>query len=390
MRRTIDLPSEHSLLYSPIALLLQDEFTGQAPIERVTLKLQQFDDATNQWLDTDIQPYSSAEGILSYPGLGRTHDVDVAPRRFQILIEARLYNPFYRRRDTGDAGLEFEAFPYNDQSPLELDQYAHGPNRQEDFRLLLPSIRYPFPTDVPVVRGEVVDEDGNASPDTSVDFGLTGRSVTDAKGQFALPIRRLPTGTVMRQLAEDANQDEDTIVVGSLAGFAIGREIELERKRFTVVDIDSESRTLTLNLRLPQSFDSGTAVAIRWPPPPLWPPQEIRLQTDAVSGEDLIEVERLEGFSAQREIEIEDEELPPNERRFTVIDIDEHIDEDSDPPTVRRILALDRELPKNWQRGTRVQSFPFDIDISNSRGTHTHSVKVPDEFRDLTVSLPFA
>lgn len=307
MRRFQKLPGECSLLYSPVALLLEDEFTGEAPIERVSLRLQSFDAANGVWSTTDIVPFVSAEGVLSYPGLGRTSNLTVGPRRYRILVASPCYTAAYRRNDSD--GLEFTARPFNDQHPLPVDDpdsYARGPDNRADYRYLYPGIRYPFSPQTPALRGTVLTPDGKWAVNHRVDFSTTGRSVTDDRGQFALPFIRLPLKT-------------------------------------------------------------------------LWPPTDIHLTRDAEPGDLEIAVERTEGFAADRKIEIEGVQL-------TVGEIPDPPHGNAEPRG--RILKLNDPVPHRWLAGTRVQSLPFNLDISHGSVTYDPvAIKVPDDLRRLKIQL---
>jgi len=75
-----DSPNDHLRMLSPIGLRLIDELTGATPIGQVSCVLS-FEDPPGNWRPTDVKAKRNASGIIIFPGLGRTRDVDVTPPR---------------------------------------------------------------------------------------------------------------------------------------------------------------------------------------------------------------------------------------------------------------------------------------------------------------------
>ncbi|HQZ67988.1 MAG TPA: hypothetical protein PLY87_23015 [Planctomycetaceae bacterium] len=264
MRTLTKLPSEDSLLYSPVALELQDEFTGGVPQGRVTLRLQEKvvrDGGSVVWRETGVLPLSSG-GIYSYPGLGRTQDTSRGPKTCRIVINADYYRPHYHRHLDG---LVFEAHPYNDQAPLLINKYAHEPNPDLDFKILWPNSSYPFPIYAAVVRGRVVKASPVDEPvvDAEVSVELSGGPLTDEHGDFALAIRLPPRDT---RTTSSVTIGQDLIGVDRIRGLLNGK-VEIEGTEFDVIGIESgdaqnPGMSLKLNPGADKVWDADTRVRV--------------------------------------------------------------------------------------------------------------------------------
>lgn len=194
MRTWVRLPADRFVLHWPVGLRLLDDLTGEPPRGRVDAEL--FLDDAGTLVETGISAKLTPAGILTYPALGRrakpsTHP----PRDYQVRLTADYYIPLYRATAPG---IAFQAFPYDDQTPP-----AGGPAGAVDTPLL-PSPPYPFPPHVPVLRGEVTVT-GDPTPDVLVSWtGAVGgtpvedRTLTDARGTFALPLRWAPFGPLVQ------------------------------------------------------------------------------------------------------------------------------------------------------------------------------------------------
>jgi hypothetical protein len=189
------LPGERSELYSPIGLRLLDFMTGDAPLGKSEAFLDVRDGAA--WRPTGIQAVRSLSGVVAYPGLERRADVSGPPRRYRVRIAAELYRPLYQAKDEG---IEFDAFPWNDTNPPRSTPLA-----PEDVTLA-PAPSYPFPSQVPVVRGRVVGPTGKPVADAEVfDVTVPLRQVlSDERGEFALPLAQVAFG--VRVTVEAKNQ----------------------------------------------------------------------------------------------------------------------------------------------------------------------------------------
>lgn len=197
------LPGERNQLYTHVGLKLVDDLTGQAPLGRVVAELDVADGPG--WRPTEIKPVITASGTLAYVDLDRVASpVGTAPRRFRVRLLTELYRPAFRA--TVD-GFEFDAYPYNNENPPA--QYA----RQATPVLLLPSAAYPFPSHVPVLRGQVLDPALDPVPDVRVKRGNQEEVLTDDDGVFGLPLRWTPAGTVSIDAEDVRNQRTQTIQV---------------------------------------------------------------------------------------------------------------------------------------------------------------------------------
>jgi hypothetical protein len=193
------LPEERSVMYSPVWLRPVDAFTGGALVERLrdALDLRRRD---GTWAPTGISAVTTVSGAIVYPGLGRKAEPGTAPARtYRARLEGRLYRPLYLRDQDG---IEFVAPPFDDFTPP-------GALAMPVDVELLPSLRYPFPGGVPVLRGRVV------AADTPVEHALvesrfqpgptirSERTLTDGQGAFGLPLRWAVPGDVVTVVATD-------------------------------------------------------------------------------------------------------------------------------------------------------------------------------------------
>jgi hypothetical protein len=197
MTTWVELPGESWVLYSPIGLVLVDEFTTRAPIGdvRATLEL---DDGGGSFRVTDIEAVTTPSATLIYPGLERRHDASGAKRTYRLTVDADYYFPRYQLTPTiGTAqGIVFDAYPYNDTTPpAQPPIYAS--------LALLPAPNYPFESNYPVVRGLVVDAGGNPVAGALVTIGSTERVITDARGAYSIALRWV---TTMAQVSAQDDQ----------------------------------------------------------------------------------------------------------------------------------------------------------------------------------------
>jgi hypothetical protein len=186
------IPDVVTHLYSPIGLRLVDDLTGAAPTGSVQAALDILN-AYGSWQQTDIQAVWTLSGILAYPGLERHADTaKLQPRQYRIRLTAAVYLPLYRAGPGAQsAGIEFFADPYSETSPP-----AHIIGVAID-TFLLPAPNYPFPTNVPVVRGLVVDAKDQPVSDVLVEQANKERALSDAHGCFALPLRWAQQGVAI-------------------------------------------------------------------------------------------------------------------------------------------------------------------------------------------------
>jgi hypothetical protein len=205
---------ERRELTTPIALRLHDDFAGAGPVGKVTLILDAQDGAG--WRTVDRAPAITASGIYTYPNLERSAaPIGKPPRHYRVRIEADFYRPRYLRIDDG---IEFDAWPGND----DLLPATFATSVQQE--LLWPSVNYPFPTHVPVLRGRVTDAGGNPVPNVVVHEGLRETVLTDERGQYALPLRWVPPAVPVPIDAEDlrtARTDTQLVMLPASLGVSI-------------------------------------------------------------------------------------------------------------------------------------------------------------------------
>lgn len=193
------LPEERLVSYSPVWFRPIDAFTESPPAQPLRVDL---DLATNGgWETTCIEAVVTPSGAIAYPGLGRHREpLTAQPRRYRARFEAAAYVPTYRRdRD----GLEFIAPLYDDTNPPNA---LALPFTVE----LVPSLRYPFPADVAILRGQVVATGGAPVADALVETLLQPgpvirreRTMTQSGGAFGLPVRWPVAGVPAVILATD-------------------------------------------------------------------------------------------------------------------------------------------------------------------------------------------
>jgi hypothetical protein len=185
---------EGTRLFSPVGLRLVDELTGEPPLGSVqaTLDIQ---GPGGAWRRTDIPAVMTPSAVIIYPGLERHAQVAGLPaRQYRVRLTADLYIPHYR---INADGIGFTAWPYNDQNPP-----AHIVKSPTDTPLV-PAVNYPFSAEMPVLRGRVVDAAGNGVPDAYVTQGNNERAVSDARGEYALPLRWVAPNTLVTIDAAD-------------------------------------------------------------------------------------------------------------------------------------------------------------------------------------------
>jgi hypothetical protein len=183
-----EVRSEHIALFSPVGLRLVDDFTGRAPIGRVSATLDR-QVSPGVWEPTSIASVLTPSSILTWPGLGRDSEPLTAPtRRYRARLQAEQYRPDYLQSADG---LEFDAPPWDDQhDPVPVtagpqDVYLH------------PAPGYGFPTWVRVLRGLVEDAAGGPVANVLVRQAAAERALSDERGTFALPLRWASTGLVV-------------------------------------------------------------------------------------------------------------------------------------------------------------------------------------------------
>jgi hypothetical protein len=208
------MTAERTFVLSPIGLLPVDDFTGGAPVGWLRAILDRFED--RDWRPTDLRAMLTPRGVLAYPGLERRANAAAAAVRYRVRLEAEFYVPFYPpRRDGSDPGaFEFDARPYNEATQPAGQAPTPAPLVKA---LLLPAANYPFPPEVPVLRGVVLLAASHQPvARATVRRGNTERVLTNDRGEFGLPLRwtKLKPPVVLPFEAEFGNSGpKDTINV---------------------------------------------------------------------------------------------------------------------------------------------------------------------------------
>jgi hypothetical protein len=113
--------------------------------------------------------------------------VNQPAKQYRVRLDAEFYRAFYRATATG---IVVSVPPYNDAEPPALPAPTFGQ------MILLPAFHYPYPSYVPVLRGEIVDTSAQPVADALVVDTLFGeRTLSDERGAFSLPLRHLSPGT---------------------------------------------------------------------------------------------------------------------------------------------------------------------------------------------------
>jgi hypothetical protein len=176
-RRTHEVTGRQS---SQIAVRLIDEFTGTAPLGRLSVTLEIEDGG--QWHDTGIRSILTSNYVVTYPGLERrVHPAGVPPRKYRVLVDAEHYFPLYA--DPTKPGVEALVTPWNEGQPAAVPKAAVT-------LLLTPAPTYPFASHVRVLRGVVRRLGTNEAVQRAlVREGSRERVLADDRGAFALPLR---------------------------------------------------------------------------------------------------------------------------------------------------------------------------------------------------------
>lgn len=188
------LPGERHALFMAVGLRPLDEMTGLQPQGRLKFLLDR-QVGPGSWRQLPLKALLTPGGVAGWPGLERRADaLGAAPVRYRARIESPIYRPAYL---ASQDGIEFDAFPYNETVPP-----ASFANSIQDVEML-PGPLYPFPSHIPVLRGVVLDATGAPVGNVVVREGARERSLSDERGEWALPLRWLTPGILSPIDAED-------------------------------------------------------------------------------------------------------------------------------------------------------------------------------------------
>jgi hypothetical protein len=209
------------LTLSPVGFRLIDDMSGQAPIGLVRCKLE-VSDGAGAWVPTGIVASRSLGGIVIFPGLGRVARRGLAEaqsQRYRAGFDAEFYRPQYR---VLQEGLEFDVAPYNDAEP------PPGLNGVPLDVVLVPASNFPFPPELRVLRG-TVRFGSNAVSDAEVSRGNVDRTLTDARGEYALPLRLPPlTGQITIDATDHRTGRVGHVDVNLPGALGIGQPIAIQ------------------------------------------------------------------------------------------------------------------------------------------------------------------
>lgn len=174
---------ERAHLYAGFGVELVHAHDGRPPRGKVDLA---FEIDVGGWRPAPLVPRWIRPGLAFLPALERYRDAaGRSPRTYRVKVSAELYLPLYTWQEL--PGIDVLVAPWDEANPpaVTLDAPVRIP--------LLPRAGHPF--DVrPVLRGYVINPNGSPLATALVEFdGM--QVLTDAAGEFALPMPRAPAGT---------------------------------------------------------------------------------------------------------------------------------------------------------------------------------------------------
>jgi hypothetical protein len=189
------LAEERRAVYSPAWLIPYDDFRRRPSTDGLRVELDRWDGAA--WTPADVAALRTPGGVIAYPGLGRrSWPAEPGPQLYRSRLAGPGLHALYLA-ENGDfyadrVGVEFLAFPYDDEHPPEI-------LAQPQLVRLLPGPSFGFPPGTRVVRGVVrraetaqpvanalVESRGQAAPD-GVDW--YERALSGPDGAFRLSLR---------------------------------------------------------------------------------------------------------------------------------------------------------------------------------------------------------
>lgn len=207
---------ESTALYAGLGVKLVDDFASvpeikleAAPTGWTSIEIDVEDGAGWRTLDpASLSPARTPGNVVWFPWLEHYADArGRVPRKYRVRVTAGFYTPLY----SYDAdGIEFSVPPYDD---VNAPAASSEPVRVH----LVPADNYPFPPDVPVLRGAIIDTSSVPVRLARVQWAeasVTRNDIvlTDGDGEFALPMRRAPLDTPIEIIAERPGQLADVIV----------------------------------------------------------------------------------------------------------------------------------------------------------------------------------
>jgi hypothetical protein len=216
----VAVPGTSRLQLTPVGLELVDDFTGQAPSGRLDVRLEARPPGASTWTRVDHPPTLTPGGWIAFIGLGRTSNPTGKPVvRHRVSLTAEAMLPLYGPSPLA-GHVEFDVHPFDDAHPPGV-----GVDRQKVF--LLPAPGYAFPGEVPVARGRVIDAAGAPVARALVTFSTKERVLSDARGQFALPLRWAAKNTTVQIDAADGAGGLGSVAVNIPGGLRRALEIQL-------------------------------------------------------------------------------------------------------------------------------------------------------------------
>ncbi|NJK32861.1 MAG: carboxypeptidase regulatory-like domain-containing protein, partial [Deltaproteobacteria bacterium] len=160
---------------------------GRVPVGEVTVELEQ--EVDGEWRATRREPVHTPSGIAYFPNLGLVADpIGASDQHYRVRVRWSMGSPLYEGGyPSGQAGALFTIEAWN-----QYHRPQSKPTAQNVF--LLPGPTYPFPPEVWVLRGRVIDGAGEPVADALVEQGAQERVLSDARGEFALPLRWVSEG----------------------------------------------------------------------------------------------------------------------------------------------------------------------------------------------------
>lgn len=179
--------SSEPIDWAPCSLAIQlwDHLAQSSPLGSPRVLLER-EGPAGQWRPVPQQATLTPSGLHTWMRLEhRRSAIGAPPVLHRLSVDSELYVAAFRE------SRDFELFsiqPYDDHTVPPTA--AEAPVRV----LLYPSAAYPFEPRIPVLRGWVVSEDGRPVRDALLSHGESERALTDARGQFALPLRFVRPG----------------------------------------------------------------------------------------------------------------------------------------------------------------------------------------------------